>query len=156
MSHSHNKKFSLTLKEIVARFYPQIDLRMIFSNRNTIANMFPFKDRVPLKLRSNVVYNYTCGICNSSYIGETKRHFYTRTREHEGYSPRTGIMYQNPPTSNIYKHQKEKGHPINFEDFKIIQVAEPYDTEIAESIQIHCYKPNLNGNTTSVPLNILA
>ena len=99
----------------------------------------------PLKVRHQLSYDY-----------RLISHLYTRTREHEGYSPRTGIMYQNPPTSNINKHQKKKSHPINFEDFKIIQVVEPYDTEIAESIQIHCYKPNLNGNTTSVPLNILA
>ena len=127
MSKTHNKKFQSSLKDIVGWYYPQIDLRLIFSNRHSIASMFPFKDSIPLKLRSNVVYKYTCGICNSIYIGETTRHFYTRCREHEGYSPRTGNAYRNPPNSNIYKHQQETGHIIELQNFKILLTTDPHN-----------------------------
>ena len=156
MSRWHNNQFRAAVNEIIASFYPQIDLRVIFSNRHTISSMFPFKDTVPRKLRSNVVYKYTCGMCNSIYIGETTRHFYTRCMEHQGYSPRTGTAYRNPPNSNIYRHQQEKGHPILPENFEILLTTDSYNLEIAESIQIHCLRPNLNVNISSVPLNVLA
>ena len=39
--------------------------------------MFRFKDRVPYDLVSGVVYEYTCGRCNSSYYGDTERHYST-------------------------------------------------------------------------------
>ena len=91
-------------------------------------------------------------MCNSIYIGETTRHFYTRCREHEGYSPRTGTAYRNPPNSNIYRHQQEQGHPILLENLEILLTTDSYNLEIAESIQIHCIRPNLNVNTSSVPL----
>ena len=38
------------------------------------ANMFRFKDRVPYVLVSGVVYEYTCGSCNSSYYCDKERH----------------------------------------------------------------------------------
>ena len=47
MSKTHNKKFQSSLRDIVGWYYPQIDLRLIFSNRHSIASMFPFKDSVP-------------------------------------------------------------------------------------------------------------
>ena len=44
--------------------------------------MFSVKDPVPVELRSNVVYKFTCATCNSCYVGETSRHLSTRIREH--------------------------------------------------------------------------
>lgn len=46
-----------------------------------------FKDRIPLALRSNVVYKFTCDACNAFcihiyYIGSTKRHLGAKAREH--------------------------------------------------------------------------
>ena len=49
--------------------------------------MFRFKDRVPYDLMSGVVYEYTCGKCNCSYYGETKRHSKVRSDAHIGTSP---------------------------------------------------------------------
>ena len=47
-------------------------LQVIFKNERKLSNMFRFKDRVPYDLVSGVVYEYTCGRCNSSYYGETE------------------------------------------------------------------------------------
>ena len=44
--------------------------------------MFSVKDPVPVELRSNVAYKFTCESCNSCYVGETSRHLSTRIREH--------------------------------------------------------------------------
>ena len=44
--------------------------------------MFSVKDPVPVELRSNVVYKFTCASCNSCYVGETSRQLSTRIRKH--------------------------------------------------------------------------
>ena len=40
------------------------------------------KDKTPPLSRSNVVYEFTCPGCNSSYIGKTNRTLLVRTQEH--------------------------------------------------------------------------
>ena len=154
MSHRHNEQFKQKLLHIVAQFYPQINLKIIFVNNLTISSMFPFKDPIPDDLKSNVVYKFKCGICNSTYIGETTRHFKTRVAEHMGISPRTGKPVKNPK-SNVYKHFQDSGHPIHKADFSIIGNIKSWDTKLLESILIHVQKPNLNGMATSTPLNVL-
>ena len=154
ISNHHNEVLKQNLNALIAQFYPQVNLRVIFYNNRTIANMFPFKDVIPVDLRSNIVYKYTCGVCNSAYIGETTRHFKTRVAEHMGISPRTGRPVKNPK-SNIFKHHKDLGHALHESNFSIIGSASSYDTKILESIQIHAQKPSLNGMTASIPLNIL-
>ena len=154
MSNRHNENFRKSINNLIVKFYPQVSLSLVFCNNNTISNMFPFKDAIPKELRSNIVYKYTCGICNSTYIGETTRHFRTRTSEHMGISPRTGKPLKNPQ-SNVFKHHKDLGHDISMSDFSIIGSARAFDTKFLESIQIRIKKPPLNGQTASVPLNIL-
>ena len=58
--------------------------QVIFKNKRKLS-----KDRVPYHLVSGVVYEYTCGRCNSSYYGETERHLKVRSGEHIGISPLT-------------------------------------------------------------------
>ena len=154
MSNRHNDQFKRNLDDIIGQFYPQINLRIVFSNNHTISSMFPYKDVIPDALKSNVVYKYTCGVCNSAYIGETTRHFKTRVSEHMGISPRTGRPAKDPK-SNIFKHHKDSGHALLESDFSIISSTQAYDTKILESIIIHVNKPSLNGMTASIPLNIL-
>ena len=58
-----------------------LDVKLAFSSLK-IRNMFSVKDPVPVELRSNVDYKFTCTSCNSYYVGETSRHLSTRIREH--------------------------------------------------------------------------
>ena len=55
------------IQELVVKFFPQIDLNIVFKNQNTIANFFSFKDRIPDLLRSNVVYKFSCAHCDATY-----------------------------------------------------------------------------------------
>ena len=59
-------------------------LQTIFKSKRKLSNMFRFKDSVPYDLVSGVVYEYTCGRCNSSYYGETEKHLKVRSGEHIG------------------------------------------------------------------------
>ena len=92
---SHHCKKKLT--SIINRFFPQVDFKCIFVNRNTIGSFFPFKDQISLMVSSKIIYKYLCGQCNSSYVGETRRHFISRICEHKGISPRTNVPFANPP-----------------------------------------------------------
>ena len=116
--------------------------------------MFPFKDYVPKSVRSNIVYKYDCGICHSTYIGETTRHYNTRIAEHKGVSPLTGAP-MSKVNSHIYQHFRETGHSIKDENFKILYNSNPLDIQIAESISIHEQKPDLNDKMSSTPLKLL-
>ena len=153
MSSLHNRTLEIDLKKLVGRFYPYVDLKIIFQNNNTIGKMFPFKDVIPNDLRSNIVYKFTCGMCDSTYIGETTRHFRTRVSEHMGISPRTG----NPSSivTNVREHCETADHPINPSNFSILQTGQANDIMMLESIAIHSRKPTLNGTTKSTPLYVL-
>ena len=155
MSNWHNKLLEKTFaSEITNVFFPHVKLRLIFTNNMSIAKLFPFKDLVPKCVRSNVVYSYRCGICNSTYIGETARHYKTRISEHMGISPLTGAPMAKV-TSHIYGHFLETGHGIKYENFDILFSRDPYDLQVSESIAIHELNPNLNDRNSSTPLNLL-
>ena len=154
MSNFLNKQLNSEVVKLVSKFFPQVNLRLIFDNPNSISKFFPFKDVLPLSVRSNIVYRYTCGICYSTYIGESTRHFSTRVAEHRGVSSRTELPLKNPK-SNIYSHFLETVHLIQTKNFAILQTNQNFDLKISESIAIHKFKPDLNGMVQSVPLNIL-
>ena len=137
------------------RFYPQLDLKLIFKNSFSVGSFFRFKDRLPPSVLSNVVYKYSCAQCNAACIGETTRHLKTSIAEHRGLSNRTGLPISNPPNSTIRDHALKFNHTIDFSNFKIIHSCRPFDIKIAESILIDRHKPDLNSMDFSVPLNII-
>ena len=116
--------------------------------------MFPFKDSIPKCIRSNVVYKYKCRNCDSTYIGETTRHYKTRVAEHMGVSPFTGAPMAKV-TSHIYDHFWKTGHSIVDDNFLVLYSRKPYDIQLSESIAIHELKPNLNEKQSSTPLKLL-
>ena len=68
--HSYNNcKKQLSL--LIYKYFPQVDFRCILVNKNIVSYFFPFKDQIPLMMSSNIIYKYSCGQCQSSYIGET-------------------------------------------------------------------------------------
>ena len=119
MSNKHNVTFKKGLSEIITEFFPHVNLRLAFKNSFTISSMFRFKDIVPTCVKSNIVYKYQCGICYSTYIGETTRHYNTRVAEHKGVSSRTGAPLRKV-NSNVFQHFFETGHSIKEENFSII------------------------------------
>ena len=52
-------------------------------------NFYRFKDKIPLCLRSNIVYKFACGRCCATYYNESCGHFKVRVGEHSGVSPLT-------------------------------------------------------------------
>ena len=104
---------------------------------------------------SKIIYKYLCGQCNSSYVGETRRHFISRICEHKGISLRTNVTFANPPFSNIRKHALNCNNLITIDNFSVLARCQDYDLRLLESIFIHKLSPNLNNQTIACLLYIL-
>ena len=143
------------LCQLLSKFYPQIKLNLILYNNCTIQSFFPFKDKISPLIASNVIYKYSCGQCDSTYIGETKMQLKVRISQHKGISYRTDVPYSNPSFSSIRDHSLNSDHPILLQNFKIIDRCKKFDIRILESVNIHKFRPNLNEQTSSFPLSIL-
>ena len=144
----HGKLSDVLFKQftaLLADTYPQIDLKIVFRTTFRISNLFNFKDKIPLRLRSFVVYGVHCTNCESYYGGKTKRHVATRYREH-----------CNPerPTA-VTRHILSTGHDVSLEDMKVLESGKT-DEElyIKESLIIRDLKPDLNENVSSYSLEL--
>ena len=155
LDKTSNRKIHDEIQEIITKFYPQINLKIIFKNNNTISSFFNFKDRIPDEVRSNIVYKYCCGQCCATYYGETTRHLRTRIAEHLGLSARTGKPVLKPLNSSIRDHSLETSHDILKNNFSIVFSSSSYNLRTSESIFIKQYSPSLNNTESSSPLNIL-
>ena len=145
------------LQQLFKLHFPQINVRIVLSNKSTIGSLFPTKDRIPNELCSNVVYLYKCNSdeCHSSYVGSTSRRLHTRVSEHRGISCSTGLRLTKPPFSNIREHCRLTNHPMSVESFKIIGRGKPYENiKLLESVFIKHLRPNLNHGESAYPLYI--
>ena len=129
----------------VGRYYPQIDLKLIFTNKLSVGSLFKYKESLPASLRSGVIYSYQCALCNECYTGSTTRQLQCRIAEHMGRSVRTGRHLSKSPISAIYDHSFKSGHAISKDNFKIIDRHDNVSQlRLLESLYIFKTKPTLN------------
>ena len=99
-------------------------------------------------MKSFLVYKFTCAICSFSYIGETCRHFKTRTEEH--------IKKDNK--SHIFKHLRSTAtrfDSYNSLCFKITDKANSkFDLKVKEALHINWTKPNLDAQESHLALTL--
>ena len=93
--------------------YPQISFLAVNKNYLTIGKFFKFKDEIPACVRSSVIYKFSCGDCNASYLGCTRQRFKTRIHQHLGTSERSGLALTNPSHSEPRNHAKQFKHNIS-------------------------------------------
>ena len=147
---------SRKLKRLIRRHYTTLDVKTVFVNNYTISSFFKTKDKIPISLCSSVVYNYTCGGCNASYIGNTTRNLSMRISEHRGLSYRTGRILKTPMISSIREHSLEHDHIIDKVNFKVLDSSShDNDLLILESLWIWKKRPTLNDHSASSKLEIL-
>ena len=153
---TQTEKLKRELNSLLQEIFPQIDIKLIFVNKSTIANFFPFKERLPMNLKSSVIYEYSCARCASgTYVGSTTRATHMRISEHRGRSFRTGRLLATPGHSAIREHALKCCKTITEDDFKIIgQEVGQTNLRILESMLIHQRKPNLNNMQSAFPLRI--
>lgn len=150
-----SKKLQQQLKNGLTKFYPQLNFNFIHTNSFKISSFFHYKDRLPSELRSSVVYCFTCSSCRAEYIGSTSRAFKIRYDEHVGQSSRTGRPFQSPPHSAVRDHSSKCKRNLSQDDFKILDMCQPHNLRILESLHIASRKPSLNDMQSAAPLNII-
>ena len=97
----------------------------------------PTKSKALSSLLSSVVYKYICPICGDSYIGETRRHWEVRKKEH---------LY-NDVNSAIYKHTHNNDKCHGKSDgtcFSILDKAQAHFTlKLKQAMYINKFTPTL-------------
>ena len=118
-----------------------------------LITFFTFKDKIPLFLRSGIVYKFQCGNGNATYYGKTKRHFKVRMCEHLGISALPGKKVKGDDDSTIKEHRLFCNHIADFEDFSILLTNNnDFKVTLMESLLINRHDPPLNKQ--SLPLEL--
>ena len=149
--------FKIDLEKLFNKFYPHIKMKFILVNNFKISSLFPFKDSLPVGLRSSVIYRYRCpkDTCGSEYYGSTIRTLNARIAEHRGVSNRTGHTLITPPHSAIRIHSDQCASDLNPDHFSIVGYNNNFSSlRILESLHILKNKPVLNETTSAFPLLI--
>ena len=152
-------KLRTKLTKILKDYFPMCKIQVTFNSTCRISNFFKFKDKVPLNVRSLILYKFSCGGCNSTYLGKSKRHYLVRVFEHLGISLATGKNYTYNPQNNnntaVLNHIKCNNCAANLENFRIIGSARnDYKLCLKESLLIQLHKYDLNTSVKSMPLKL--
>ena len=154
-----SEKLKNELYKYLSKVFPYIKFSFVFKNDFKLCNLFNYKDRLPVHLKSCVIYSYSCTQASvpASYIGCTKRRLNDRVLEHAGLSVRTYKPLSKPFYSNILEHSLKCKCKINLDSFKILATSRrnELDLNILESLYITKLKPTLNTYETSFPLKIV-
>ena len=141
---THSEDIKLKLRQILSKAYPHIQFHIIFKNPFKLHMMFPFKDKVPMPLRSCVIYKFTCE-CNLQYLGSTKAILHSRMSQHLGISDRTGNPLQVKSKSSIREHCTANDHQLAYDNFSIVATESNEEKlRLLEAIHIKLEKPELN------------
>ena len=123
------------MKAMKRRIPEKIRPRTVYQGTKLSA-FFSTKDKVPLPLKSGVVYKFTCSVDpKQSYIGKTYRHLGQRIKEHSS------------KISAIYDHRLNCQCTCNTNNFRVIDTAtDNFSLNIKEAIHIKYLQPSLNKN----------
>ncbi|KAL5248218.1 hypothetical protein ACHWQZ_G017410 [Mnemiopsis leidyi] len=144
------------LTKLVQKFYPSVQLKVVFRRGFRISNLFNYKDKFPIACRSMIVYYIQCKKCGPSqaYIGKTINSLYERF-----HASGTGHLHLNNIESALLKHCVESNDPecaFHFDDVKILESGR-FDEEIRfiESILLKYDRQNLNTCERSIELKVV-
>ena len=130
-------------------------MKVVFTSQRKLNTLFRFKDSLNKKIRSFLVYRYTCSNCNVTYYGKTYRHFFTRAAEHMGISNLTGKRLKNIKDSAVSDHLLQCNCAIDFDYFDILATdVSKFNLLVKESLLIKRDNPVLNRTTKSFPLEL--
>ena len=79
------------------------------------------KDPVPKEQTSDAIYSVLCNDCNQEYIGQTKRLFGTRLKEHQ-----KAVFPSKKDNSALSQHTCQTNHMIAWDNSKIITTNRRY------------------------------
>ena len=99
-----------------------------------------FKDAIEPGYRQGAIYKINCSDCDQCYIGETKRWFETRKKEHM-----RDVKNGDNNATALSKHAVELGHSIDWKNYEILQIETDYHKrKFIESFYINSLSNALN------------
>ena len=102
------------INRIMKNKLPYFNVPFVFETKWQISNFFTFKDKIPLFLRSGIVYKFKCASCNAPYYGNIKDHLQVTICEHLGISAFTGKRVKDDDNSAIKDHLLFCNHSPDF------------------------------------------
>ena len=141
------------LKNDISKLFFQrfhIKLRGTFTTCK-VGDFFSLKSCVPLAIRSNVVYKFTC-LCDTSkfYLGKTKRHLVTRVGEH------LGPQEKSPTAVNAHRSTCVPCQSATFDNFQVLRSCrDDYEVSIHEALMIRKSQPALNKQAPNMGASLL-
>ena len=116
---------------------------------------FTFKDKIPVFLRSGIVYKFKCGGCNAAYYGKTKQHFIVRMCKHLGVSALTGNKVKEDNDFAINEHHLFCNDSSGYDDFSILAGNNnDFKVILMEDLVINRGHCPLNKNRHSLPFEL--
>ena len=140
------------LKNSISKNLPYCKIRVVFKSSTRISNFFQFKNKMPYCLRSNVVYEFSCGRCNGTYYGKTCRYLSVRSGEHSAVSPLTGKKLKLKKSTTVKEHMLFLIILYLLTTSKFWPPVTNIHIKVKESLLISHDEPILNKNKTSLPL----
>ena len=70
MNSKSNNSLKTELSDLIGKYYPLIELRILFLNNNSVGGYFNQKDRIPDLMNSNIVHKYQFPQCSEIYVGK--------------------------------------------------------------------------------------
>jgi hypothetical protein len=145
------------LTHLVHKFYPSIDLRVVYRRGYRVSHLFTVKDNFPLVCQSMCVFYICCSKCGPSqaYISKT-----VNTVNERFHASGTGHLSETESDRALINHLLESNDlecSFKFDDIKILETGR-YDEQIRfiESIiPLKHNKQNLNACERSTKLNIV-
>ena len=143
------------LIRLITRFYPTVAPKIIFKRGLRISNLFSYKDTLPLKCQSGVVYQIKCESCGPSavYIGKTKNTLHERF-----YGP-NGHLHPSTSSSPLLHHlglNLNSKCEFNCDNIMILdRCNNDYKLRFMESIYLKFEKQALNTQERSIPLCVV-
>ena len=112
------------LKKCFKKLQRSLNREAIFVPKYTVTKLSFFtnmKDKLPKLSKSNVIYNFACPGCQSSYIGITNRTLFIRTKEHASREESAISVHLNDCSGvkHIYDMFNFFGNDVDVDDFKL-------------------------------------
>ena len=89
----HSDIVKKKLSRITSKYLTNDRISIIWNSPRKLRNLFTYKDKLPMRLCSKILYQYSCDGCNSIYLGKTERHSLVRAYEHLGLSLHTSKRF---------------------------------------------------------------
>ena len=142
----HSYKLRKNLKGTVQKLYKFVDLKVIFTNSNSLQSFFRYKDQPSASDSSKVVYKATCWDCDAAYIGMTTRRLRKRNAEH------FAALSSSTSYSAIADHTTNLGHRIRWDHFEVLERGRSIkELKIKESLHMQNHTL-MNGCEASIKL----